>query len=705
MNGALYLGTAMLSLANGIVMLIINPSRMINRVFVLASTWIAVWFFCVFMAIREGKLYTLGPADDVLFWLRLSSGTAAFLVWIVWMMRSALLDAGGNLKQVFKRSWPWFCVSLFISSLAFTEAFIPSDSTPLNPKRGAAYFAYTVMIAICSLVLLLDTVRHMKRLTGARRIEMQFFVLNTICACLSIALFYLAGTIFGLRWPRLLGPFTFVALHGLTVWAICYNRIFDAKQMVVSIVHRLVFFCILGGGTVIFTATLSSFLSYPVDILLAVLISGVLAVTCERPMKKWLGLDPEHLLLRPRRAIIDWTRQESDTEKLKEHFILFLREWCQTDRAEFLSPRLGTYTGTHLTLSCDWPGMIPLCKNGWMTPESLQRRRPEPTTENILRVMSDHRCGLMLAVPRGSDRPSLLIVLGQKHSLRPYTYPDIELLFDLAELMDNILTHANLTHHAAKISQMESAALMSRSLAHDLNNLTTPIAAYLLHAQSRAIAGTPEAEVYDAALHSVKVMSDYIRESLFFSRRLTPKFTTIDPMGCLTSIVRLAQGRATPRGIVLESSCTMRTRFSVDPALFQRLALNLVNNAIDASPYGGIVTVSISVGNSDEVSLTVTDRGSGIPDENMKRIFDPYFTTKDTGDAVRGLGLGLAICRKIADLHHGEIAVRSAIGQGTTFIASFPIREISHHPTGEFQTSSSVTPASLSGPMPIAHPS
>ena len=72
----------------------------------------------------------------------------------------------------------------------------------------------------------------------------------------------------------------------------------------------------------------------------------------------------------------------------------------------------------------------------------------------------------VIVTPRGSESPSLMIALGPKHSLRPYTYPDISLLLNLAELMDNILTHAHLSNHAARIAQMESAAMMSRALPH-----------------------------------------------------------------------------------------------------------------------------------------------------------------------------------------------------------------------------------------------
>jgi signal transduction histidine kinase len=71
--------------------------------------------------------------------------------------------------------------------------------------------------------------------------------------------------------------------------------------------------------------------------------------------------------------------------------------------------------------------------------------------------------------------------------------------------------------------------------------------------------------------------------------------------------------------------------------------------------------------------LTVSDQGSGIRPENLKHIFDPYFTTKDTGNSTRGLGLGLAICQKIAELHGGRIDVSSEWGKGATFAVIFPV--------------------------------
>lgn len=672
MSEFFYLGTALLSLANGTVMFVVNPGRTINRMFFFASLWIALWSFCVFMAIREGARYVGGPADSILLWLRLSSVVAAFTGWFVWLMRSVLLVPSNSIRRVFKGSWPWFSVSCLIAALAMSEFFVPSDSTPFNSKRGPGYYIYSAAILLLCIYFLYDTLKQIRHLSGARRIEMQFFVFNTICACLVIVVFHLVGGLLGIPWLRRIGPLGFIVLHALTVWAICSHKVFDARQVISSIGQRALFLCVLGCGAVAVVTALKGRVDHPFDVLLAALLTGVLAILFERPTRKWFGLDPEHLLIAPRRAIIDCARHEADAGRLKLRVEGIIREWCQAGRVELLFEKEGKFVGSQTTLSSEWPVFPSLLKNGWITPEFLQRKRPEPGSEVSARWLAANQCGAVLAVPQGSDHPSLVVMLGVKESLRPFTYPDIQLVFPLAELMDNILTHASLAQHAAKLAQIESAAMMSRSLAHDLRNLTTPVVAYLLCAEGRAKPGSPEVEVYEAARHSMKVMDDYIRESLFFSRRLTPEFKEVNPRAALGSVVKLSQDRASERGVTLSLDCDEESEMFADPALFERLALNLVNNAIDASAHGGVVRIS-SGRKPGKIFLRVEDHGAGILPENLGRVFDPYFTTKDTGDTRRGLGLGLAICRKIVDLHDGDIEVDSIPGRGAVFTAHFPV--------------------------------
>ena len=101
---------------------------------------------------------------------------------------------------------------------------------------------------------------------------------------------------------------------------------------------------------------------------------------------------------------------------------------------------------------------------------------------------------------------------------------------------------------------------------------------------------------------------------------------------------------------------------------------------MDASSDGGEVRIELirlvkTDAARDWLRVRVTDRGTGIRTEDMSRIFQPYFTTKRTGDEGRGFGLGLAICRKIATLHGGSLTLTSEIGKGTIVNLDLPNRQ------------------------------
>jgi signal transduction histidine kinase len=106
-----------------------------------------------------------------------------------------------------------------------------------------------------------------------------------------------------------------------------------------------------------------------------------------------------------------------------------------------------------------------------------------------------------------------------------------------------------------------------------------------------------------------------------------------------------------------------------DRFALQRVYRNLITNAIQATEPGGRVTIATSrVG--DQIQITVTDTGSGIPADRISAIFDDFVTTKR-----RGLGLGLAICKRIVEQLDGTIVVESEVGRGTAFTLRFPARD------------------------------
>ena len=108
---------------------------------------------------------------------------------------------------------------------------------------------------------------------------------------------------------------------------------------------------------------------------------------------------------------------------------------------------------------------------------------------------------------------------------------------------------------------------------------------------------------------------------------------------------------------------------SVDEGKMQQVFLNLINNAFQAMPDGGELTLR-TVQEGDELRFIFSDTGNGILPENRKRIFEPLFTTK-----AKGIGLGLAIVKMLVEAHDGRVTVESSVNQGATFIVHLPVAE------------------------------
>jgi signal transduction histidine kinase len=107
-----------------------------------------------------------------------------------------------------------------------------------------------------------------------------------------------------------------------------------------------------------------------------------------------------------------------------------------------------------------------------------------------------------------------------------------------------------------------------------------------------------------------------------------------------------------------------------DPAQLMQVFVNLLNNAADAMPGGGAITITTRLSPGGTVEIDIADAGCGIAEENLGKLFTPFFTTKPFG---KGTGLGLSIVYGIIKMHRGQIKVSSQPGKGTTFTVALPI--------------------------------
>jgi len=105
-----------------------------------------------------------------------------------------------------------------------------------------------------------------------------------------------------------------------------------------------------------------------------------------------------------------------------------------------------------------------------------------------------------------------------------------------------------------------------------------------------------------------------------------------------------------------------------DPDLLAQVFRNIILNGIQAMHDGGKLTIESSLAEQDCVSIAITDTGSGITEDVLKKLFEPLFTTK-----AKGIGLGLAITKGIVEKHGGSIEIQSKVGKGTTFTIKLPV--------------------------------
>ena len=119
-----------------------------------------------------------------------------------------------------------------------------------------------------------------------------------------------------------------------------------------------------------------------------------------------------------------------------------------------------------------------------------------------------------------------------------------------------------------------------------------------------------------------------------------------------------------------------RPQAPVVPGQIEQMLLNLIINARQAMPRGGRLRIEVRDNPRTQMAeIRVADTGVGIPPEQLRLIFEPFYTTKEPDEHGHGgTGLGLSVCRQIIEQHHGRIRVESVVGKGSTFTVKLPLR-------------------------------
>jgi two-component system NtrC family sensor kinase len=220
------------------------------------------------------------------------------------------------------------------------------------------------------------------------------------------------------------------------------------------------------------------------------------------------------------------------------------------------------------------------------------------------------------------------------------------------------------------------AGKLTSALAHEVG---TPLNIISGRAELALRVIGPDHPAHDELLTIVaqtERISGVIRAMLDSVRAQKPQIRRVAVAPLVAQVNRLMSHDATSRGVVLESHMPDDLPpVAADPGQLQQVLLNLLVNALDATPPGGHVAVegvATRAQNRAGVAIEVSDTGPGIPPEHHGRIFDPFFTTKEPG---RGTGLGLAICKDIVRQLGGALTVQNGEKCGATFTVWLPAHE------------------------------
>jgi two-component system, NtrC family, sensor histidine kinase HydH len=211
---------------------------------------------------------------------------------------------------------------------------------------------------------------------------------------------------------------------------------------------------------------------------------------------------------------------------------------------------------------------------------------------------------------------------------------------------------------------------LSAGVAHEIRNPLNSIRGFIQYFRKKISLDEEDYRYTDLMLTEVDRLNRVISKLLAYSKPREPRLTIRSPHEVLDHCLRVVEREAQDAGLELiaEPFSEDLPLVMMDTDQMTQVLINILINAMDATPRGGSIKVSCRQDSPERLRIVVGDSGEGIPRDNLDKVFDPFFSTKK-----KGTGLGLAIVKSIIEGHGGDIEVESEIGQGTQFIISLPV--------------------------------
>ena len=231
----------------------------------------------------------------------------------------------------------------------------------------------------------------------------------------------------------------------------------------------------------------------------------------------------------------------------------------------------------------------------------------------------------------------------------------------------------HLRQQLLQAQKLSSVGALASSVAHEFNNILTTIINYARLAL-RANDEAPRTQALEKILKGSQRAATIVNSMLGFARNRSSQREMTDLVGLVEEVLILTDKDLSKHRVRVETKFEGRPQAPVVQGQIEQILLNLIINARQAMPRGGWLRIAVSENpRTQMVEIRIADTGTGIPPDQLRLIFEPFYTTTEPDEHGHGgNGLGLSVCRQIIEQHQGRIRVESVVGKGSTFTVKLP---------------------------------
>ncbi len=220
--------------------------------------------------------------------------------------------------------------------------------------------------------------------------------------------------------------------------------------------------------------------------------------------------------------------------------------------------------------------------------------------------------------------------------------------------------------------RLASLGRMAAGIAHEIRNPLSSIKGFAQYFRKKFEPDSEDANYAVVMANEVDRLNRFIQDLLNFAKPQEPKFSSVDIIKIMEHTLKLTESDFLEKNIrIIKKFDEQIPQISADSDMIIQALLNIFINANEAMEKNGELIITVKKNYHQSVHIFIEDKGKGIAKADLRRIFDPFFTLKSGGS-----GLGLAIVYRIIENHHGEIEVKSELGEGTIFKINLPFKQV-----------------------------